>query len=216
MDSNDIIYLTKFYKELRNNILKNRKNDLKNNSVLLSLLEKKSNQILRLLICSSIPSFKISRNILNNLIAKKYIKVSDQDVDYYVITVKGIWEIEKTEGIIDEKLLLDFIDNKWFVFEETTKLLSEKEKIILLSMLAARTFSKESPINLKLNKLAINTWKEILEKSFYFLKENEIISKIKHSELFKEGGNERIVSHIIRHTDILPKRTKDWKKNSSI
>lgn len=199
-------YLERFYKSLYENILRHR--TLLKDSVLLTLMDVKSNVRSRLINGSEIQSFKIPKMELHSLKEKQYIRLSDQQVDRYVITSQGIWQIERKKGVLDEKRLLEFINEKWLTFKESEKPLGDKEKIILLSMIAGRAFSEHSPVNLKLGDLALDAWASILKGSYEFLREKNIVAAIDINQLIGKIGLEHPVSHLIRHSDALPKKTK--------
>ena len=75
-------------------------------------------------------------------------------------------------------------------------------------MIAARTFSDKSTVNLKKDDLVMDNWKEILDSSCHFLKEKGVIANLTTSDLYRSKLNEKQVSHLIRHTDAIPKKTK--------
>jgi len=206
-------YLKKFYDKLYDNLVMKKK--LKNSSVLISFLEIKSNVRFRLLSESSIPCFKIPREALTNLLTRRLIRGTDE-IDNYTITARGVWEYENGKNIIDEVFLIKYLDKKFFGFEDSQKSLSDKEKIILFSMIAARTFSKKSPIDLKKDETTNNIWQDILYNASEKLKSLDIISeknqKEFHGKLYAPKGNEHPVSNIIRHSDQLPKKTKGLYK----
>lgn len=206
MGLNSDYYLKKIYHKLYACLTSEKR--IHDKSALISLLDVKSNSRLRIIADSNIPSHKIPAFILNELKQKAYIRESKDEIDQIVITAKGIWTVEKDKGILDSKSFINFVDNKWFNFSKSIKPLSEKEKIIILAMIATRAFSESSAVDLKQNELVLNNWKGILNASFDFLKDNKIISKLKVNELYGKGGNEHPVSHLIRHTDALPKKTK--------
>lgn len=202
-------FLEKFYQKLYDNLEK--LNKLKENSIIISFLYIKSNDQYRLLNESSIFSYKIPKEIINNLQERKLIRNTDT-LNNYVITAKGIWDIENKKNILNEIKLINYIDNKFFnVYKLSEKPLTDKQKVILFSMLAARTFSEKSSIDLKKDESVMNTWKEIVDKSYETLTSLHIISELDKDDLFgkKENkGNEKPVSHLYRHTDELPKKTR--------
>lgn len=202
-------FLEKFYQKLYDNLEKINK--LKENSIIISFLYIKSNDQYRLLNESSIFSYKIPKEIINNLQDRKLIRNTDT-LNNFVITAKGIWDIENKKNILNEIKLINYIDNKFFnVYKLSEKPLTDKQKVILFSMLAARTFSEKSSIDLKKDESVMNTWKEIVDKSYEKLTSLHIISELDKDDLFgkKENkGNEKPVSHLYRHTDELPKKTR--------
>jgi len=206
MTIRDIEYLEKFYSELKSTIEYSRKK-LKNNSVLLTLLEVKSNSRYRFINDAALNKYGIGTEIILHLEEKNFIKPI-KEVDKYVITVKGIWEYENSIMVLNKELLIDYISSKYFDFYENNVELSNKEKIILFSMISARTFSEKSPIDLRKDDITNDKWREILEKSYEILYSLKVIKKYPINILREKEGNEHPVSNFIRHSDALPKKTK--------
>lgn len=209
MEANLEPYLKKFYDKLYNNLMMKKK--LKNNSVFLSFLEIKSNVRFRLLSDSSIPRFKIPRDILTNLQTKRLIRGTDE-INTYTITARGVWEFENKKNVISEASLVEYLDKKLFNIYGSWKKPTDKEKIILFSMIAARTFSEKSPVDLKKDDATMDAWRDILDEACEKLKSLKVVSKIDKKIWHEKKGNEHPVSHLIRHTDALPKKTKGLYK----
>ncbi len=207
MMENQEMVLKKFYQKLYDNLEKNKKK-MKENSVIISFLDLKSNDRYRLLSESSIFSYKIPKEILSELQNKKLIRNTDT-LNSYTITAKGIWDIENKNNFISELILLDYLDQKFFnVYNVSEKPLTDKQKVIIFSMLAARTFSEKSSVDLKKDETVMNTWKEIVDKSYEKLKSLNLISELDQKDLYGKSGNEHPVSNLYRHTDELPKKTR--------
>ena len=86
-------------------------------------------------------------------------------------------------------------------------------------MIAARALSDKSPVDLKKNEDTTNAWKEITDQTYHKLKDLGIISNLKieskdPKSLYGNPKTERPVSHLYRHTDMLPKITKGIFKAS--
>jgi hypothetical protein len=198
-------FLKKIYQILYDNLEKNKK--LKERSVIKSFLKITSNVRFRFLKDSSVPKYKIPRDIFNDLIDKKLIRNTDK-VDFYTLTLKGIWEVENKNNIMSNDILLEFLDKSFFnVYNISEKPLSEKEKVIIFSMIAARAFSEKSSVDLKKGETALNSWEEIINKSYEKMKSLPLISKLEQEDLYGKPGNEHKVSSLFRHTDALPKKT---------
>lgn len=205
MSTDAEIYLKRFYDKLYEHML--MENKLKNNSILLSFLDVKSNVRYRALDYASISSHKVPRPILVNLLRNNLIRPSDE-LNKYTITAKGVWSIEKNKNSITEEMIIEYLDSKFFDVYLGNKTLTDKEKIILFTMISARTFSKNSPIDLKKDEYALDAWKRIIDKCYKKLYEMRIVKKMNEEKLYGKKGNEHIVSNLIRHTDSLPKKTK--------
>lgn len=197
-------YLEKFYNKLYNNLIFNKK--LRNKSVIFSFLKIKSNERYRQLDTSSISSLKIPNEVLSYLEKNNLVRSTD-NVNNYVITAKGIWIIETKKNLINEQKIIEFLDGKLFDLFKGNKPLTDREKVIITAMIAARTYSDESVVDLKKNELCMDAWKEIIDKTYEELIKFKVIS-LKPAALFGKRGNEHPVSHLIRHTDALPKKTK--------
>ena len=213
MNKKIITSLNKFYSSLYNNILKN-KSKIDNKSILISFFSFKSNVRYKLLSDSSISSYKIPKDILDELINRNLIRATDT-LDNYTITANGIWEIENIDGKLDLISFLNNIDQKYFkdVYLESNKPLTEKQKVIIFSMIAARAFSEKSTVVLRINEEITNAWKEITDQAYYKLKDLGIISDLKNELNDKKSlyGNSRAdspVSNLYRHTEKLQKITK--------
>lgn len=179
----------------------------KNKSIFINLLDVKSNDRYVLIRESSIKNPKFSKSILLHLLENNLICESDE-INTYLITGKGIWEIEKDRKYINEKLLLEYLNSKFFEIVKKSKPLNDREKVILLSMIAARTFSEKSTVDLKKDVYCMNTWKKILDEACDLLIGLNIIKKLDTTTLYGKEGNEHPVSNLIRHTDALPKKTR--------
>lgn len=198
-------YLKRFYDKLYENLL--FENKLKKESILISFLELKSNSRYTFLESAAISEEKIPEIILLDLKRNNLVRPSDE-VNKYTITGKGVWKVEKNRKRVTEDIIVDYLDKKKFDFYSSNKKLSDKEKIILFSMISARTFSEESPIDLKKDEYTLNAWKRIIYESYSKLNELKLVKKLSEEQLYGKKGNEHKVSNLIRHTDSLPKKTK--------
>jgi len=201
--------LEKFYTKLYDNIILKKKK-VYNRSIILQFFNLKSNDRYRLLEESGIPIYKLDTQpeIIKYLEKKDYIRET-ASINNYVITVKGIWQIENNKLVINEKILLEFLDDKFFSFDkEIKKGLSDKEKIIIFSMIAIRSFSEDSAIELKRDETIKIELKNIVDDSYDILKSLKFISKLEKKDLYGKLGNELPVSNLFRHTDSLPRPTK--------
>lgn len=202
-------YLKRFYDKLYDNLL--FENKLKKDSILLSFFDVKSNVRYRALEFAAISNENIPELILSNLLKDNFIRPSDE-INKYTITAKGVWVIERKNKNITEDSIVNQLDEKFFDVYLDNKKLSDREKVILFSMISARAFSEEAPIDLKKDEYALDAWKRILDNSYNKLHEIKIIKKMNEEELYGKQGNEHNVSNLIRHTDSLPKKTKGLYK----
>lgn len=197
-------YLRRFYSRLQGNLKRGR--SLREKSVLLSFLKIQSASRYRLLRRSTIDSVLVPSEVLTPLLTKGLIQCVD-NINTYAITAKGVWQYEKNNGLIDEGILLSYLNNKYFI-SKTSSELNEKEKIILFMMISTRTFSARSPVDLKKNDSTKNKWKEMLEKSYDMLYNLGGITKLKKEKFLDQRGNIHIVSSIFRHNNQMVQKTR--------
>lgn len=204
--------LDKFYASLYTTMLRNKKK-IEKESIFLSFLKMSSNTSYELLSESSIHAHKISAEMIDELQNLNLIRATDS-LNKYAITAIGIWEVENKTDLISMPSFLTYVDEKYFnVYANSSKPLNDKQKVIIFSMIAARTFSDKSSVDLKRNDDTTNAWKEITDQVYYKLKDMGIISNLKiesqdGKSLYGKLGTEKPVSNLYRHTDKLPKLTK--------
>lgn len=197
-------YLYKFYDALYDNFIISEKK-IKNKSILISFLSTTKNSRNKLISESSLSSSKIPNNVLNLLLSEKLIQ-SNNDINKFVISAKGVWVVEKEKRIVNEEIFLNYINGEYFV--EKIKPLNSKEKIILFSMIAARTFSEKSAIDLKKNSSIADSWKDIIDLSAEKLNSIGVVSKKDIEDLYGKQGNEHLVSKLFRHNNYLASKIK--------
>ena len=201
--------LSRFYTELRAQY--NIKNSsVKMKSLLLTLLDMNSNPRFQLLGDAAIAGARISAKIKNELLLKDYIQ-DTPDIGMYTLTAHGIWAYEFGEEIIDINMLLEYYNKKYFKSVQLTaqRSIKEKHKIVLLAFIALRFFSVESPAKLKVADKLKDVWKKVLLECNTALSQAGVIRNLENLELFGKPGNEHEVVNLIRHTDDLPKQTKN-------
>lgn len=203
-------YLNKFYQKVVIELAKINK--LRMESVLISFMHLKSNTRYSILNDSAIPSYKIPKDTLSSLLVRKTIRLTDRSETSYTITAQGIWEIEKNEIENMTDLLIQNIDGKFFNLFGKLRRLADREKIILFTMIALRSFSDNSCIDLKKGDRTLNELKALIEQSYDILNGFNSLKGLKREQIFGESGNEHPVSNLIRHTDALPKKTRSIYK----
>jgi hypothetical protein len=206
MNENTLHFLIKFYDILYDNIERNKKLDHK--SVLISLLKIKTltprQKILRE---SSKSSSDIPTDVLKILLSEKLVQSGDE-IDKYTITSKGIFTVEKEKEILNEDSLMSFIDSEYFIIGEKIKPITDREKVILFGMIAARTLSKDSLIDLRQDN-SQDTWMQIFDMSYEKLKSLNIIKEAK-DELLGNSKTEHNVVNLIRHNIYLTRKIKGY------
>jgi len=195
-------YLEKFYNRILKTIKRNKKNY--EESVLLTIIGSRKNDARKYLIDSAISSSKIPEVILNRLLDKGLIRRGDFP-NQYVLTAKGVWHHEKNINILNDDIIIEFFDDRKFDFFGEIKDLSDRDKIILMSMIATRTFSKNSYADLTENR---DIWIDVVESSFEILKKMNIVSMESKNDIYGKAKAESGIVNIFRHTDKLPQKTK--------
>jgi hypothetical protein len=196
-------HLKKYYLELNKNISTKKKNEW--GSLLLCLLDMKGVDQIKILRESCISNSLIPKSIIKYLMDNKYILESNNPGHFY-ISAHGIWAIESNDGTLDNFKFIEYFNSKIFNFPDITKKsLIPKHKVILLSMIAIRAFSKESMVNLHAGDMANNALIEITDRTYELLKNLKIVSDI--NELYGKKAADKPLINLYRHTEDLRKRT---------
>lgn len=182
-------------------------NKLKGDSIILSFFQLTSNVRHDLLEMASISAERIPISILKEFKRKNLVRDSDE-INKLIVSAKGIWIIENDQKKLSIENIIVFLDEKFFDVSLKDKGITDKEKAILFVMIATRTFSIESPIDLKKDDYVLDAWERIIDECSKFLGELNVIKKMNKTQLYGKKGTEHIVSNLIRHTDSLPKKIK--------
>jgi len=172
---NQLELLIELHKKLKDTFIRDYESKFQK-SIYCSLLDLGSkNKRMRILRKSAVPAISLNSNHLEQLINQNYVEFIDKKRNV-CLTSFGIWHVENVLDIVDTKALLDFIEKKLFdCFADFNRPLSDKEKVILFTLLSVRTFSKNSAVELN-NVNGHDGWEKALYSSFNFLYENEMIS----------------------------------------
>lgn len=204
--------LRKFYDRLRDNLkIERRKQDLVQDSVLITLLKTQSATRFRLLNKSTLMSIDISAEGLSSLLQNGDVQ-SAGNFGSYVITAKGVWRFERELGLLNEEKLLSYLTENYFtsknLLTESKNDLNDKERVILFTMIAARAFSKDSPVALKKGEVARDKWKDILGGSFDVLNRMGLVSNTDKAAFTITRGNEHIAMSVFRHNNHMVQKTQ--------
>jgi len=206
MSAPDIEYLKiHFYYPLYAKLTENNNT---HNSILLSILSKTSNWRYDYFKQLSQSGESEDQDIIDILIRKKLIRATDEH-NRYQITAFGVWEIESEFVRIDQ--IVNVFDEKYFDVFSKNRRLNPKEKVALLSLIAARTFSEKCPLNRENGASVLEYWLEIFEKSESFLLAHSIISK--RVDLNNKKHQEGAVAYLIRRLNDLTKKTHNIYKS---
>lgn len=203
-DTSLLILKEQFYDTLYKKL--NFEKKIVNDSVFKYFIWAQSNQVLDYLTDSAISSENIDPLELVGLIEKGFVR-GGGEFSKYVMTAKGIWEIETRLEKIDFQRLLDYIDeHKYFV--KWGEDLSPKEKVVILSLIALRTFYEKTPLNRKNGESSLDNINKVINKSSEFLTENVTGFDLKFSKEAREGP----VNSIFARLKDLPKKTRSLYK----
>ncbi|WP_214084230.1 hypothetical protein [Methanoculleus sp.] len=195
----EILFLKETFYDSLLDVLKARK--LTRNSIILTFLRMRSNDIMDCLDKASIDGLSISPKVTQTLIAKNYIR-GGEDFSQYIITARGVWEIEESLGYISSEILIDFIDQYKFEIEKGGNL-EDKEKVVILALISLRCFYEKTPLN-RNKESAWNEMFEVLKESRNFLVS---MNKIKSFE-FTKPSNEDPIEAVFRRSNKLKKHTR--------
>lgn len=205
MENNLNSVMEKFYRKLYNTIERDKK--VHNDSVFLTLVQTTKNKSRKLLRDSGIEPFSIPDSILKKLQSKGYIRQTDL-ANVYVLTARGVWEIEREKNVLNDDKIIKYFDKRKYDFFGKIKALNEREKVILFSMIAARTFSKNSVVDLTKDSCK-KIWLDIVKESFNMLREIDILDKKKDKNILGNAKAEYPIVNLFRHSDQLPIKTKN-------
>ena len=175
-------------------------------SVLISSLEVKNNVRFRSLSEASVSGMDVEYSQLSELLDLGLLREADVP-SRYTITARGIWEVETRRNTINESKLVDYIDAKSFDVFGGEPSLTDKEKVIVMSLIASRAFWSESSVDLYRDD-TLEDWRSIVEDVFEKLADYGVIAKLEKSDLFGSAISERPLSNLLRHTDALPRKTR--------
>lgn len=204
----DINTLKQFYSRLYENTRSKLSRSQK--SILLYFLKSRDATRFSLLRKSAISSLLLDNQSVENLLNAGYIQGMNE-LNTYTITAKGVWYMEKQEGIIDEKLIIDYIQENFFTLLKKEKM-DNTEKVILLSLILSRAFSKISCVDLNKADYIKNGWLDVLKIAFDIVKKYKAYDdtkKFNKEDMFKTRANVHIVSYLFRHNNKMKQKTKD-------
>lgn len=196
-----------FYNLLASNI-KKKKFQIRKNSMFITLIEATQSNVLQIIHNSAIPGHTLSSESLKQLLEQKMIKKND-DTLKYIITARGIWAAEKRLDIINETVLLDYFETKKFSLPiEKTEDLEYREKVIIFSLIATRSFSKKSWLNVQSQSGLQECLKDIFDLAAQKLVDLNVITPKNKTELYYRAAHDPPALSILRRVPGIQARTK--------
>jgi hypothetical protein len=214
MELSNIQILEKFYKKLRDNLLR-KERKITDNSVLWALLNLNDKNRKEIIDNSTISAIAFEKIDLTNLTDTGLIRVYNQRVNSieYGLTPLGIWQIERQSLGFQEDYLLKLLDGKYFSFRATSKPLNTQDKIALLSLIGLRNFSKDTMMDLNSEK-DCRYWEKVFSDVYLFLINGKYVDEITlNKSLLEKKGSEHPVQYLMRHRNDLPIKSENIFKN---
>ena len=204
MEDRETEILLNLYEKAKNECLRLKKK-ITNDSILLALIMVTTNNRYRILKDISISSAVFPIELIDRLLNKNYIRFTD-DGTHVTLTTYGIWYIEKIkkEGALEN--LINGLEQEYFnkLFSKIKPLKAE-EKTVLFALLAARTFSINSAVDLKKSERIKDGWKVIIDLTNNFLTKHKIIE---NKNIYGTVGNEHPVAALFRRRNDLTAKTR--------
>lgn len=214
--SDEIIEILKpFYDKLYFSYMRQEKK-LKNSSLLWTLIEIQAKKTEKYLSDSSFSgnhlSSEIKDELLNNSLIRP-INIFSNNIEY-VLTAKGIWEVEKSNMQYSEEDFLKFIDAKYLNFKAKEKPLDDKDKLAIFSLLCVRNFSIDSPMELKTLDHR-NHWENVFKEILEFLFQKQLINQKNNdiNNFLVARGSEHPIQYLMRHRNELPIKSNHIFRN---
>jgi hypothetical protein len=210
----EIEVLIPLYKILYNCFIREGKK-ITNNSILFTLMTMKIPQIESTFRQSCRGSEFFGSNKVDVLINRGLLRYFDEDENgmQYVLTARAIWLIDKRNSQLDEEILVDFLQDKYFP-SISVKKISDKDRIALLALISIRNFTKVVSMTLD-DKRRREEWLKIFKTLFEFLNEKKIFKK--HYSSFEEfignNGTEESISYLMRRRNSLSITTNQIFRN---
>ena len=142
------------------------------------------------------------------LVKSNYLMAADCP-DCYTLTAKGLFEIEDRLELISKEKLLDNIQTKYFDIFNNGSILTDKEKIVLFTLICSRSYSIKSCMKLESFGRENEIWMTIFRKCSTFLKYLQLISSIP-STITQEVDNYYFsLMNLMSHINELQKKTNN-------
>lgn len=188
------------------NTINDKELTISSDSIFITYVDKKLQELINILEPSCISSETLSQDEINSIDNNLIYNFPNKKIS---LSSLGIYEYEKSQNFIDDKKLAKFFDNKWKAkvpspIDDTR--LNIKEKLVLASMLASRSFSIDQCINTK-DESRLDDWYNLFKEVNDFLLDKKFIKKSFEDINSPNKGNEKLISQMMRTISDLPKKT---------
>jgi hypothetical protein len=195
-------YIEQFYASLKGALEKDKKY---RSSVIVSMFDMNSNKRMNILKDSALKAIDIPPDVLNDFLEDGYVR-QGAEAESYVLTAKGAWLFERDAKILDEDKLIRSIDKKFFFSEDIEKKLKDREKMVVLSLIAIRAFSRDSVVDLA-DSIRLEHWGNVIKGCCEMLGKLKVVNT-RVDEIMEHKGNEHPVYNLMRHLDAIPRKTR--------
>ena len=205
-NENSMKYLDALYDSLIIAI-KEKGKKIINRSALFTLMKMYSNDAYDVMLNSSIEIPDSVESDLAPLKQNNFIRRSElsSNRDNYIVTAKGIYFVESMRFGFDLSKMLDYIQEENMDFKIAKKPLSDKEKTIVTSLIALRSFDHDVSMDLN-DEERSQKWEEIIKTKIIPFIENK--ANVNSQNIFSQSaGHENPVSYLMRRANDLPKKT---------
>ena len=185
--------LGKFYSKLKatQNMNKNQKSLFKK-----ILIHSRKTTTTKGVINSSIHRTEINDDLRKVLEKKKLIQMQTEKHGYYILSAKGLWEYEKSRGLISLDSLLNDVNESFFSPNKVS--LKPHDKVLLGTLIGCRFFSYDCSLEIdkKMNTLTNKNVSDILSEVGKFLSEVNILEKTSQTFESKSDPSHYVVARV--------------------
>lgn len=205
MDARSLALLQRFYKAYSDVV--NLSNKAQPPSRLVASLDVKSNARHRWLRESAFSSDDIDNVALDDLLEAKLVAEIDEPRKY-AINLRGVWLIETSEGRLTADQLISYLDTKNLEFIYHVGPLSDKDRVIVLGLIAVRAFSIDSPIDMYSSDRSKVAFARVLREAVDRVSSLGLLHDLTPKNLFRSRANEDPLSDLLRHAYDLGQKTR--------
>ena len=151
---------------------------------------------------------EFNKEDVKSLVKSNYLMAADSP-DCYALTAKGLFEVEERLDLISTEKLLDNIQTKYFDIFNNGNKLTDKEKIVLFSLICSRSYSSKSCMKLESFGRANDILMTIFRKCSTFLKDLQLISAIPNTITQEVENYDVHLMNLMSHINELQKKTNN-------